>query len=222
MARTHNILAWLGGREEKKILTDALSHVAKSLLCVREVKNSLEGLSRGDDTAKNQAIDAVKKAEHEGDEIRRIMMEELSQGILLPPDREDLMFLNEALNDIADNAKGVARLLEFVPEPFSPPLMHAIVENSLLAVKAAEKLEQAIMALVEDGTEKVLECCAQVETLEEEGDDHKRELMSFLLQSSLSGPQLLVVYEIIDTLEDTIDSIDRAADLVRILAVKAR
>ncbi len=222
MARTHNILAWLGGREEKKILTDALSHVAKSLLCVQEVKNSLEGLARGDDTAKNQAIDAVKKAEHEGDEIRRVMMEELSRGILLPPDREDLMFLNEALNDIADNAKGVARLLEFVPESFPPPLMHAIVENSLLAVKAAEKLEQAIMALVQDGTEKVLEYCAQVETLEEEGDDRKRELMSFLLQSALSGPRLLVVYEIIDTLEETIDSIDRAADLVRILAIKAR
>ncbi|HOJ40099.1 MAG TPA: DUF47 family protein, partial [bacterium] len=162
MARTHNILAWLGEREEKKILNDALSHVTRSLTCVRELKRALESLAQRDHENKAQAINAVKQAEHEGDEIRRMMMEELSRGMLLPPDREDLMFLNEALNDIADNAKGVARLLEFIQEPLAPELMQRVVEDSLLAVKAAEKLKQAIMALVQNGTEKVLEHCAQI------------------------------------------------------------
>ncbi|MCM8770101.1 MAG: DUF47 family protein [Candidatus Omnitrophica bacterium] len=222
MARTHNILAWLGEREEKKILSDALTHVAKSLSCVREVKKALDCLAQGDLEGKNKAIAVVKQAEHEGDEIRRIMMEELSRGLLLPPDREDLLFLNEALNDIADNSKGVARLLEFVDQPLISELMHNIQDNSLLAVKAAESLEQAITSLVQNEAEKVLESCARIETLEEEGDDRKRELMALLLKSDLSGPRLLIIYEIIDTLEEMIDSIDRAGDLVRILAVKSR
>ena len=222
MERTRNILAWLGQREERQILNDALTHVEKAVVCVREVHASIEALAKNDQEGKQRAIAAVKQAEHEGDETRRKMMEELSRGMLLPPDREDLLFLNEGLNDVADEAKGVARLLEFLSEPLVDELSREIQNASFLAVKAADKLQQAIAALAQSSTEKVLEFCAQIETLEEEGDDKKRELMAVLLKSDLAGPRLLIVYEIIDTLEQVIDSIDHAGDLVRILAIKSR
>lgn len=222
MDKSRNILAWLGQREEKQTLNDALVHVEKSLTCVKELKNSIEAFARDDQAGKDKAITSLKQAEHEGDEIRKKMMEELSRGMLMPPDREDLLFLNESLNDIADNAKDAGRLLEFLKEPLLPELNHELLNNSITAVRAAEKLEQAISSLIDNDVKNVLENCAQIETLEEEGDDRKRELLGYLLKSSLIGPSLLIVYEIIDTLEEVIDCIDRSGDLVRTLAIKAR
>ncbi|HDD64749.1 MAG TPA: DUF47 family protein, partial [Firmicutes bacterium] len=173
MEKSRNIFAWLGQREEREILNDALKHVEKSLLCVREMKNSMEAFCRNDKEGKDMAISKVKKAEHEGDEIRKKMNIELSKGLLLPPDREDLLLLNESLNNIADGAKGVARLLEFLEKPPFPELCREMLEDSLLAVKAAEKLKEAIDSLIKNEIEKVIEDCAQIEALEEEGDDKR-------------------------------------------------
>lgn len=211
----------MGGKEEKQILNDGLVHVEKSLECVRELKNGLEAFYHNDQEGKNKAIAKVKEAEHQGDEVRKKMMEELSRGLLLPPDREDLMFLNEYLNDIADGAKEVARLLEFMNEPIMSELSRELLEDSLLAVKAGEKLQDAIASLIANNLSKVLEDCAQIETLEENGDDKKRELLGSLLKANLVGPTMLMVYEIINGVEEVLDSIDAAGDLMRILAIKA-
>ena len=147
---------------------------------------------------------------------------ELSKGLLLPPDREDLILLNESLNNIADGAKGIVRLLEFLEKPPLPELCKQILEDSLLAVKAAEKLKEAIDALIKNDIEKVLEDCAQIETLEEEGDDKRRELLGSLVKTDLKGALLLLIYEIIDMVENLIDDIKDAAGHVRILAIKAK
>lgn len=219
--RSRNILAWLGQREEKETLDEALQHVDRSLACVRELRKALEAFVSGDPARKMEAIADIKKAEHEGDEIRRKMMEKLSQDVLVPPDREDLMFLNEALNSIADNAKGVGRLLEFLDQPPGEALTRLLLDVSLVAVQAGEKLENAISSLMESNTRKVLEDCAQIEILEEQGDDLKRELLRALVSSDMAPAVMLLVYEVIGTTEDVIDSIDRAGDLVRILAVKS-
>ncbi len=221
MDTSRNIFAWLGQREEKEILTDALAHGEKSLECVRELKEALDAFFKSDRAGKEKAIANIKAAEHQGDELRRKMMEELSRGILLPPDREDLMLLNESLNDIADRAKSAARLLEFMEKPTEPELIAALVEDCLIGVKAAERLQNAISSLIKGIRQKTLEDCAQIETLEEEGDDKKRELLGLLMKSGLSGPSMLLIYELIDTVETLIDDIDQAGDLVRILAIKA-
>lgn len=222
MDKTRNMLAWLGEGEERYILDDALAHIKKSLECVQEMKNSVEAFVQNDQKKKDESILNLKAAERAGDEMRRKIMENLSRGLLLPPDREDLMFLNEKLNDIADNAKDAGRLLEFLKTPVTPELGIGMLDFSLTAVKAAEKLKDAISSLIANNLNKVLEDCAQIEKFEEDGDDKKRELLGLLLVSSTSGPVMLLTYELIDTLEEVLDAIDLAGDLVRILSIKAR
>ena len=222
MERTRNIFAWLGEKEEKGVLTLALKHVEKSYECVLEMKNSIEALMNSDIEGKKQHIGRAKTAEHEGDEIKRVIMTELSKGMFLPPDREDLILLNESLNDIADSAKGVVRLLEFFEKEPSAAIDKLLLDNSLLAVKAAEKLRTAINALVRSDANRVMEDCAQIETIEEEGDDKRRDLISALIKTELTPQLTILVYEMIDNVEDVIDCIKKAGDMVRILAIKAR
>ncbi|MCM8762295.1 MAG: DUF47 family protein, partial [Candidatus Omnitrophica bacterium] len=164
----------------------------------------------------------VKSAEHEGDEIKIKVMNELSKGILLPPDREDLILLNESLNDIADSAKGVVRLLEFFEKEPSEELDKLFLDDSLLAVKSAEKLKSAINALVNNEPNKVMEDCAQIEVMEEEGDDKRRDLIKALIKTTLSPQITILVYEIIDNLENVLDCIKRAGSIVRTLSLKAK
>jgi len=222
MDRTRNIFAWLGEREEKGVLNLALQHVEKSYECVLAMKDSIESLTKNDAAGKKNNIGRAKNAEHQGDELKRTIMNELSKGMFLPPDREDLILLNESLNDIADGAKGVVRLLEFFEKEPSGEIGKLLLDDSLLAVKAGEKLKTAINALVKSDASRVMEDCAQIETIEEEGDDKRRDLLSVLIKTELSPQMTILVYEMIDNLENVIDCIKKSGDMVRILAIKAR
>lgn len=222
MERTRNILAWLGQKEEREILNDELKHVEISLKCVEEMKNAIECFVREKMEEKKNHISNVKTYEHNGDEIRKKITLELSKGLLFPPDREDLILLNESLNDIADGAKGVARLLEFFEEKVSEEMGNLLLSDSIIALRAGEKLKDAIDALIKNDIQKLLEECAHIETLEEEGDDKRRELIKVLIKENLPAPKTILLYEIIDTIENLIDAIKRAGDLVRILGIKAK
>lgn len=222
MERTKNILFWLGQKEEKEILNDELRHVEISLKCVEEMKNAIESFVKNRDEEKNKHISNVKNFEHDGDEIRKKITLELSKGLLFPPDREDLIILNEGLNDIADGAKGVARLLEFFDEKISEEMGNLLLSNAIIALRAGEKLKDAIDSLIKNDIQKLLEECAHIETLEEEGDDKRRELIKVLMKENLSPAKIILLYEIIDTLENLTDSIKKAGDIVRILGIKSK
>ncbi|HOK57256.1 MAG TPA: TIGR00153 family protein [bacterium] len=222
MERTKNILFWLGQKEEREILNDELKHVEISLKCVEEMKNAIEFFVKGKKDEKEKHITNVKNYEHQGDEIRKKITLELSKGLLFPPDREDLIILNEGLNDIADGAKGVARLLEFFDEKISEEMGHLLISDAIISLKGGEKLKDAINSLINNDIQKLLEECAHIETLEEEGDDKRRELIKMLMKENLSAPKIILLYEIIDTLENLTDAIKRAGDLVRILGIKSK
>ncbi|OQA46870.1 MAG: hypothetical protein BWY46_01959 [Firmicutes bacterium ADurb.Bin300] len=222
MERTRNIFAWLGEKEEQNVLNLALKHVEKSFECILQMKKSMEAYIKNDNNEKEQHIGLTKNAEHEGDEIKKIIVDELSKGMFLPPDREDLLLLNENLNDIADGAKGVVRLLEILEnEPYGE-LDNLLLENCSIAVRAGEKLKEAINSLVKTDVQKVMVECAQIEMLEKDGDDKRRDLIKTLIKTEIPPKLIILVYEMIDNLENVIDCIKKAGDMVRILAIKAR
>ncbi|MCS7179907.1 MAG: TIGR00153 family protein [bacterium] len=222
MDKTKNILFWLGQKEEKEILNDELKHVEISLKCVEEMKNAVESFVKGKLEEKNLHIANVKNYEHQGDEIRKKITLELSKGLFFPPDREDLLILNEGLNDIADGAKGIVRLLEFFEEKITEEMGNLLLTFSIITLKAGEKLKDAVDALIKNDIQKLLEECAHIETLEEEGDDKRRELIKGLMKENLSVPKTIILYEIIGTMENLTDAIKKAGDLVRILGIKSK
>jgi len=222
MEKSRNVFVWLGQREKKEILNDELQHIKVSFECVREMKNCIQAYYENKKEEKNNAISKVKEYEKNGDELRKKITIELSKGYLMPPDREDLLLLNTKLNDIADCAKGVARLFEFIEEMKFIDLSKSLLEDSIIAVKSVEELKNAIISLINDEVDKILEECIRIETFEEEGDDKRRELIGHLLKVELSPPLYILFYEIIDMIENLIDSIKNAADLIRILGIKSK
>jgi len=123
---------------------------------------------------------------------------------------------------IANGAKGVARLLEFFDEKISEEMGNLLLSDAIIALRAGEKLKDAIDSLIKNDIQKLLEECAHIETLEEEGDDKRRELIKVLMKENLSPAKIILLYEMIDTLENLTDSIKKAGDIVRILGIKSK
>ena len=223
MRKSRNIFAWLGMKEEKTVLEHSRQHLAKVLVTVEKLNDAIRALEKGDIPGKDKSIEEVKAAEREGDDLRRQMMKSLSEGLLLPLDRGDLMHFVKILDSIADWAKGAARLLEFCKTDILPPaFIKGLRENSDFIVEEAEKLNEATESLIKNDLEKALSDCSLVEELEEKADDKKRDLLGILLATDLAAPQLLLLFQIIEAVENVSDRIEDAADLIRILAVKSK
>ena len=77
-------------------------------------------------------------------------------------------------------------------------------------------------SLIKNDIEETLSRCSVVEELEEEADDKRRELLEILFAADLPANQLILFFEIIETVESVSDRIEDADDLIRILAVKSK
>lgn len=214
-----NILGWIGMEREKNVLEIAKKHTEKVKETVDKLENAFAAYVKGDFAAKDAAIKEVTTAERQADFIRRDLLDKLSEGILLPPDREDLIHFVKRMDSIADNANAAGRLFEFLDKTLPngiPTKLYQFVRTALLATN---KLGEAVDAMTRD-KKSVLALCTEVEFLEEEGDEQKKELTGILLKSNLDAGTLILLHDLTESIEETCDRAEDSADLVRIFAVK--
>ncbi len=137
-------------------------------------------------------------------------------------DGQDLMHLVNRQDNIADFAHTTGRTLalfeNFLPEELSKGLMQFIAVD----VKAVNKLKDGVISLVEKECDKTLDICDEIETLEEEADDFKREMLRIALKSKLDCATLLLSRDLIEAVEEIADRIEDTADEMRILAVELK
>ena len=158
-------------------------------------------------------------AERQADFIRRDLLDKLSEGILLPPDREDLIHFVKRMDSIADSANAAARLFQFLDKPLPNGIPTKLYEFVRTALLATNKLGEAIEAMAKE-KKAVLALCTEVEFLEEEGDEQKKELTGIMLKSNLDAGTLILLHDLIESIEETCDRAEDSADLVRVFAVK--
>lgn len=214
-----NILSWIGMEKEKNVLEITKRHTEKVKETVDKLENAFAAYVKGNMAAKDAAIKETITAERQADLIRRDLLDHLSEGILLPPDREDLIHFVKRMDSIADNANAAARLFSFFSEPLPNGIPIKLYEFVKTALHAVHRLGDAIEALTRD-KKNVLAICTEVELLEEQGDEQKRELTGIILKTDLSAGMLILLHDLIDSIEDTCDRAEDSADLVRIFAVK--
>ncbi|NQT30088.1 MAG: DUF47 family protein [Candidatus Saganbacteria bacterium] len=214
-----NILGWIGMEREKNVLDITKKHTEKVAETVDKLENAFAAYVKGDMAVKDATCKEVITAERQADLIRREILDRLSEGILLPPDREDLIHFVKRMDSIADHANAAARLFEFLDKPLPngiPVKLYEFVRTALLAVN---KLEEAIDALSKD-KKNVLALCTEVELLEEQGDEQKKELTGIILKSHLDAGIMILLHDLIEAIEETCDRAEDSADLVRVFAVK--
>src|SRR3989338_9013611 len=185
MREMRNILGWLGMAQERTILEDAEKHVEETYKTVSYFTDAVKAFVKGDTYAKNAAIENVRTSEHEADLLRSKMVRQLSESLMLPPDREDLMHFVKSLDRIADWTNGAARILGFIEVMLPESVSKNISIASELILSSIAKLREGINALTKNDLKKSLADCEEVDRLEHEADDQKRALIESLIHAKL-------------------------------------
>lgn len=222
MKVSKNIFGWLGMKQEALVLEDAGKHVEATFQTVDWFRKAVSAFITGDDKRKKEAIEKVREYEHQADELRKKMVNELSGGLLVPPDREDLMHFVKSLDRIADWTNGAARLLGFIDEKMPEEILGNISVATELIFTSITKLREAIQSLSTNDLERSLRDCEEVDSIEHKADDQKRVLIEAIIHAKLEPTSLLLTFQLAEYLEGVTDKIEDAADFIKVVAIRSK
>ncbi len=157
----------------------------------------------------------IRAAEHEGDHITHEVIKRLNQTFVTPIDREDILHLTSALDDIVDYIEEVADYLGLYK--IEAPMSQA--QRLAGVLREATRQIAAAMPMIrtfKDITEHVVE----VHRLENEGDRIVREAIASLFESGIDPMVVIRWKDIFERLENAIDSTERAAFILEGIVIK--
>ncbi len=167
-------------------------------------------------TADNAA--QVKHLEHDADEIRRQLIDELNHTFVTPIDREDLFALSRAIDDVLDHIYSTTTEME---------ILHVAPNEGLCSVarllhEAAGELHQAADHLEHDAP--IADKHAfQVKTVANQGETWYAEALAALFTEpdELSGVMnILKLREIYQHMSNALNSAEQAANIISDIIVK--
>jgi predicted phosphate transport protein (TIGR00153 family) len=222
MKEMRNILGWLGMAEEKSILEDAKAHVEETYKTVTFFAEAVKAFIAGDVGAKARAIEQVRESEHKADILRSKMVSQLSESLLLPPDREDVMHFVKTLDKIADWTNGAARLMGFIEAKLPNDILMNISIATDMIVNSTAHLREGIAAILRNDLKAAMKECDEVGRIEHEADDQKKTLIESIIHVKLEPVSLLLTFQLAEYLEGVTDKIEDAADFVKVVAIKSK
>jgi len=146
-------------------------HLELTQKAVNSLYEMVEAAAECDPDKCKRSYMSVSDMEMQADELRRRMVEELTEGEMFPEERDDLMEMVRAVDWIADWSKESGRILNSIPFEKAPDEMKEAAMNMVRAnVDCVKVLTHCIRVLPKDSL-KALSLANEVEMLEENIDD---------------------------------------------------
>lgn len=212
---------WFAQRRKSKVLEIADRQMTLAIDTVVELGKSINAALNGNKKQALESIERLSTTEHEIDELRRTVFEELTRGSMPSKDREDIMHLVKRLDDMADHVKDAARAVLLLLEAKVPREMwEHFVETSEDLVACASTLRKAIEKLGTNPPE-AMELAKKIDEIEGRVDEKYLKAKKLLLKNSnkMDAATISLVKDLIEEMEHVADSCDDIADYVRILTV---
>jgi uncharacterized protein Yka (UPF0111/DUF47 family) len=157
----------------------------------------------------------ILDCEHEGDRITREIIDRLNHTFVTPIDREDILALASALDDVVDYAEEVADLL--VLYQIEAPMDQAISLARVLN-QACQEVGEAIPLL--RGFRDLSGHTVEVNRLENEGDRITREAVASLFDAPIDPMVVIRWKDLFERLEAAIDSTEHVAYILEGIVIK--
>ena len=182
-----------------------------------EASGLLEDLLRAEVNQRNHIVDAIKRLEHECDQLTHEVVTRLDRTFITPLDREDTHALASGLDDVIDFIDGLARRsqifrIDKVPEG-------AILLANVIR-RASEQLLIAVKGLGSTKDGVVLPACIAVKRLEEEGDSLYHDWLGKAFEGNPDPVTLIKWKELYDNLERTLDQAEDTANVLESISIK--
>ena len=157
----------------------------------------------------------IRDCEHEGDRITHDIIDRLNHTFVTPIDREDILALASALDDIVDYTEEVADYLGLYK--IEAPMDQAIKLAHVLKA-AAKQIAEAIPRL--KGFRDISHYTVEINRLENEGDRITREAMASLFDTGIDPMVVIRWKDLFERLESAIDAAEHVANILEGIVIK--
>jgi predicted phosphate transport protein (TIGR00153 family) len=179
------------------LVHDTLVELSKSLL---------EGRSRHP---------RLRDLEHEADDVAHDIYRLVNKTFVTPIEREDILALASALDDIVDLAEEVSDKIDLYHVKEISEAARRMGEN---LAKAGDMLARSLEDL--EGFKELEPRRIEIHRLENETDLLTREALAALFTEERSAADLIKWKDLYDLLEATMDSCETAANVLEAMAIK--
>ena len=157
----------------------------------------------------------IRDCEHDGDRITHEILDRLNHTFVTPIDREDILALTSALDDIVDYIEEVADYLGLYK--IEAPMDQAIKLTEVLN-RAAYQIDEAIPRL--RGFNELSAYTVEINRLENEGDRITREAIASLFDGGIDPMVVIRWKDLFERLEDAIDATEHVAHILEGIVIK--
>jgi uncharacterized protein len=153
--------------------------------------------------------------EHEGDRITHDIINRLNHTFVTPIDREDILALASALDDIVDYTEEVADFLGLYK--IEAPMDQAIKLARVLKA-ACRQIADAVPRL--RGFHDISQYTVEINRLENEGDRITREAVASLFDGGIDPMVVIRWKDLFERLEEAIDATEHVANILEGIIIK--
>ena len=157
----------------------------------------------------------ILACEQEGDRITHDIIDRLNHTFVTPIDREDILALASALDDIVDYTEEVADYLGLYK--IEAPMDQAIKLARILSA-ASRQIAEAIPRL--RGFRDISHHTVEINRLENEGDRITREAVASLFDGGIDPMVVIRWKDLFERLEAAIDAAEHVANILEGIVIK--
>ncbi len=154
-------------------------------------------------------------AEQDGDRITHDIIHRLNQTFVTPFDREDIIALASAMDDIVDFTEEVADFMGLYR--IEAPMDQALQLSSVL-VQAARQIVEALPRL--RSLDDISHYTVEIHRLENDGDRIAREALASLFERGIDPMMVIRWKDIFERLEEAIDATETVANVLQSIVLK--
>jgi predicted phosphate transport protein (TIGR00153 family) len=181
----------------------------------KEAAQHLHDLFEAPPDRRRPIVEAIKRLEHEADQVTHEVVNRLDRTFITPLDREDIYQLASDLDDVMDAMDGTARrsqIFRLGPAPAGVKQLTAVI------LRMVAVLAEAVGRLKTG--DDVMRYCIEAKRLEEEGDAIFQEALGRLFDTERDALEVIKWKEIYDTLELTLDQGEDVANVLESITLK--
>jgi uncharacterized protein len=153
--------------------------------------------------------------EQEGDRITHDIIQRLNQTFVTPIDREDILALASALDDVVDFTEEVADYLGLYK--IEAPMEQA-QQLARVLHQASRQIAEALPRL--RGFKDISHYTVEINRLENDGDRITREAVASLFDNGIDPMVVIRWKDIFERLESAIDATEHVANIIEGIALK--
>jgi len=181
----------------------------------KEAAHHLRELFAAPPERRTPYVEALKRLEHEADQVTHEVVNRLDRTFITPLDREDIHQLASDLDDVMDAMDGTARrsqIFRLGPAPEGVKRLTEVIERMVGVLgEAVSRLKKG---------DDVMRYCVEAKQLEEEGDAIYHEALGQLFEKERDALEIIKWKEIYDNLEMTLDQSEDVANVLESITLK--